>query len=104
MEKYLKKQNCWEFKRCGREPGGGAVDKLGICPAAQSGEGNALNHGAYRGRICWAVAGTFCEGEPAGSFARGTHTCLSCNFYKKVLAEEGENFIMLFPVLGGEIM
>ncbi len=26
--------NCWEFKSCGRGPGGTAVDKLGPCPAA----------------------------------------------------------------------
>jgi len=29
----MKKYNCWEFKKCGREPGGEKADRLGICPA-----------------------------------------------------------------------
>jgi len=24
--------NCWEFKKCGREPGGEKASELGICP------------------------------------------------------------------------
>jgi len=29
----MKKLNCWEFKRCGRQFGGEKVADLGICPA-----------------------------------------------------------------------
>ena len=28
------KQNCWEFKGCGREPGGENIADCGICPAS----------------------------------------------------------------------
>ncbi len=28
------KQNCLEFKKCGREPSGAKVKKFGICPAS----------------------------------------------------------------------
>jgi hypothetical protein len=94
----MKKQNCWEFKKCGREPGGKKVEKLGVCPAAKPGEGSGVNHGKYQGRICWAVAGTFCEGEIKGSFAKGTHTCLTCDFYRKVVDEEDDDFNMLLPL------
>jgi len=27
------KLNCWEFKKCGRQPGGPKVAELGVCPA-----------------------------------------------------------------------
>jgi len=30
----MKKPNCWEFKQCGREPGGLLSDELGVCPAS----------------------------------------------------------------------
>ena len=55
--------NCWEFKKCGREIGGIKVEELGICPAASDTSVNEFNRGQNGGRICWAVAGTFCDGE-----------------------------------------
>ncbi len=73
------KLNCWEFKDCGRQPGGARVGKLGICPAA------AMN----RGRSCWAIAGTFCGGEIQGTFAHKRSTCMSCEFFLRVKQEEG---------------
>ena len=49
------KESCWEFKKCGRESGGKNVEHLGVCPAAQSGEGGGggegVNGGDCRGRI-----------------------------------------------------
>jgi hypothetical protein len=30
-----KKLNCWEVKKCGREPGGVKVKELGVCPASE---------------------------------------------------------------------
>ena len=94
----MKKQNCWEFKKCGRQPGGKKVKELGICPATLSGDGDGFNNGKYQGRVCWAVVGTFCDGEVKGSFAKKTHTCLTCDFYKKVLEEEEDNFELLLPI------
>jgi hypothetical protein len=94
----MKRQNCWEFMKCGREPGGKKVKQLGVCPAAISGEGDGSNQGKFRGRICWAVAGTFCEDTVKGSFAKKIRTCLVCPFYTKVLEEEGNDFEMLLPL------
>jgi hypothetical protein len=34
IEMVSKKQNCWEYMKCGREPGGEKVAELGICRAA----------------------------------------------------------------------
>lgn len=92
-----KKENCWEFKKCGREPGGSQVGHLGVCPAAQPGEGDGVNGGDCRGRICFAVTGTFCGGEIQGTFAQKEISCLDCPFFNVVEEEEGTDFCLLLP-------
>jgi hypothetical protein len=93
------RQNCWEFKKCGREPGGVNAAERGICPASREATFDGLNFGKNGGRICWAIAGTFCaEGEPVGEFAAQLLSCMDCDFFKKVRAEEGSaNFELLIP-------
>lgn len=95
------RQNCWEFKKCGREPGGANAASKKTCPAAEDASLNGLNFGKNGGRICWAVAGTFCgEEEPIGEFAAQMLSCMDCDFFKKVLAEEGSaNFELIVPRL-----
>ena len=83
------KPNCWEHKKCGREPGGGNVDELGTCPAATDTSFDQINSGTCGGRFCWGVAGTFCGGEVQGTFAEKRDSCLDCDFYSRVRAEEG---------------
>ena len=63
------KKNCWEFKKCGRESDGDKINELGVCPACAKQEADGLNGGKNAGRICWAIAGTFCGGEIQGKFA-----------------------------------
>lgn len=86
------KKNCWEFKKCGREPMGAKVHELGICPAATSQKLNGIHMGKNGGRACWIVAGTFCKGEVQGSFAKKLSQCISCDFYNAVKAEEKDSF------------
>ena len=74
---------------CGREPGGEQVTELGTCPATTDTSFNGLNSGINAGRICWAVAGTFCGGRVQGTFAEKRGSCISCNFFEKVQKEEG---------------
>ena len=93
----MEKENCWEYKECGREPGGVNVDHLGICPATVRGNGEKINGGKLRGRICWAVTGTFCGGEIQGTFAQKEITCLDCPFFITVEQEEGTAFELLLP-------
>lgn len=88
-------QNCWEFKNCGRQPGGAKVSELGVCPSASEVSSNGLNRGKNAGRICWAVTGTFCGGKVQGTFAQKQLSCLTCDFYMKVKAEEGTNFRLM---------
>jgi hypothetical protein len=60
------KIKCWEYMKCGRDK-----DATAKCPA----------HANF-GRICWAVAGTFCEGKVQGTFAQKYENCMKCDFYK----------------------
>jgi hypothetical protein len=91
------KKNCWEVKDCGREPDGRNVPELGVCPAAEDSSSNGLNDGTNAGRICWAVAGTFCGGKKQGTFADKRLSCMGCEFYKMVTEEEGSSFMLLTP-------
>jgi hypothetical protein len=88
------KQNCWEIKKCGREPGGSKTAEMGVCPAALDTSNNGLNGGKNGGRICWAVAGTFCGGKVQGEFAKKSVSCMSCEVFKQIKSEEDE-FVLL---------
>jgi hypothetical protein len=41
----MAKQNCWEFKNCGRIPGGHSEKSLGICPVHGEKRLNAAHGG-----------------------------------------------------------
>jgi len=83
------KLNCWQYMKCGREPGGVNAADLGVCPAAADISFDGINRGRNAGRFCWAVAGTFCGGKVQGSFAEKRSSCFSCEFFHEVRAEEG---------------
>lgn len=87
--------NCWEVMKCGRQPGGKKTKKLGICPAATFDPARQINNGENAGRICWAIAGTFCGDKVQGSFAEKEGFCLECDFFKKVREEEGSGFTLI---------
>ncbi len=92
------KLNCWEFKRCGREPGGTRAGELGVCPAAEHTPAHGLNGGINGGRICWAVAGTLCDGVVQGTFAYKRISCMTCDVYITVKEEEGfDQFLLFMP-------
>jgi eukaryotic-like serine/threonine-protein kinase len=86
------KQNCWEFKKCGREPGGVKSKEMGVCPASTIADFNGANGGKNSGRICWKVTGTYCKGEVQGSFAQKHTSCVLCDFFTAVMKEEGGSF------------
>ncbi|MBI5098332.1 MAG: flagellar brake protein [Nitrospirae bacterium] len=88
----MAKLNCWEFKKCGREPGGDKVSEFGICPVALEDRTDGVNNGKHAGRACWVIAGTFCGGKIQGTSAVKIDTCMKCDFYKAVLDEEKLNF------------
>jgi two-component system NtrC family sensor kinase len=63
---------CWEYMKCGRDK-----DATLKCPAYPD-----------FGRICWVIAGTFCEGKVQGTFAQKYEDCGKCEFYQKVNKKE----------------
>ena len=85
----MTKLNCWEFKKCGRQPGGHNENQLGVCSAATEEKADGVHGGANGGRACWVISGTLCGGKPQGSFASKMGACEKCDFYKQVHAEEG---------------
>ncbi|GEM_PF-221509 len=62
------KTPCWELMQCGRDR-----DASLKCPAYP-----------HFGRICWVVAGTFCEGKIQGTFAQKSEDCQRCRFFHLV--------------------
>ena len=88
----MAKQNCWEFKKCGRHKGGAKAHELGICPATTETRTDGMNEGENGGRVCWALAGTLCGGEVQGSFAMKLGDCMKCEFYKLTRNEQGKEF------------
>ena len=91
----MQKKNCWEVKKCGRQPGGDQVGTQGICPASTIMAVDGINNGINGGRACWALTGTM--SGPAekvqGTFARAMSTgCYDCEFFEQVMIEEQDNF------------
>ena len=65
------KIKCWEFTKCGVEKAEGAAYMR--CPAYPN-----------YGRICWAIAGTFCGKKVSGAIAQKLGNCKKCSFYQHV--------------------
>ncbi|HBH60866.1 MAG TPA: sensor histidine kinase [Nitrospiraceae bacterium] len=63
------KIKCWEFHKCGVEKAEGAAGLR--CPAYPN-----------YGRICWAVAGTYCGKQVSGAIAQKLGNCQKCEFYQ----------------------
>jgi len=82
------KVNCWEHKKCGRQPGGAKAQELGICPVTTYKELNGAHGGTNAGRACWAIAGSLCGGKIQGTYAQKLHNCWRCEFMNAVKKEE----------------
>lgn len=83
--------DCWSFKRCGREPGGATVHELGVCPASTLVAADGIHGGTNGGRACWAIVGTFCDGNVQNSLAAKLHHCVGCEFRTVVQLSEGSD-------------
>ena len=95
----MSKMNCWQFKNCGREPGGAKVRELGVCPAATTSCVDGIHEGTNGGRCCWVVAGTFCGGKVQGTYSAKLANCMVCDFYKLVVQEAGKSRIDSMEIL-----
>ena len=95
----MSQQNCWEYKKCGREENGSKVQELGICIASTVKKINGVHNGKNGGRACWAIAGTLCKGAVQGSAVSKSKDCTKCDFYQLVRKQEVGKFLM-----SGQIM
>lgn len=94
-----KKLNCWESKKCGREPGGPKAAEFGVCPAASNMKVAGVHGGHNGGRACWAIAGTLCGNKVQGTFASKMEGCVKCEFYQQVRKEEGADYLDVVKLL-----
>ncbi len=53
-----RKLNCWEFKKCGRQPQGPHVKDQGLCPASLEEGLDGVHDGVNAGRACWVITGS----------------------------------------------
>ncbi len=95
-----KKVNCWEYFKCGREPGGAKCGERGICGVAGAFELEGVNRGTAGGRVCWAVTESGSAEARADKFCR----CIGCVFFRRVVAEEGRAFSLGVDRNFGSIM
>jgi hypothetical protein len=89
MEVGMNKVNCWEFRNCGRQPGGENVEDLGLCAAATTSIMEGIHGGIKGGRACWIIVGTQCglNGNETGD--KHKRACVSCDFFNLVKVQEG---------------
>lgn len=92
MHERKSKLNCWEMKKCGRQPQGHNVRELGLCPASVEERLDGEHDGVNAGRACWVIAGTLCKGVVQGTFAEKFKNCEKCDFYQMVKEEEYPEF------------
>ncbi|MBF0536825.1 MAG: hypothetical protein HQL03_01075 [Nitrospirae bacterium] len=93
------KQNCWEYKLCGRQPGGKNTNKYGICPVTTAEVFDGLHGGTNAGRACWAVAEPFAcmamaehlvDPDNKGGIVAKIKGCTTCDFHQLVINQEKE--------------
>jgi eukaryotic-like serine/threonine-protein kinase len=95
----MEKLNCWEFKKCGYGIGGAKTKEHGLCPAATEQRLHGKNSGVCAGRACWVVGGTLGEGKVQGNFATKMAKCIKCDFFDKVVHEEGEKLVRMIDLV-----
>ncbi len=71
--------NCWGIQRCGREKGGNKESVFCECQVSKENMGHS----------CWAVPGTFCDGEIKGIVVEKVGTCSSCQVYALYNRKDG---------------
>jgi hypothetical protein len=87
----MRKLNCWEYTRCGKEHG--AVDPRACCPVSTYASAHGVNQGESAGRLCWSIPGSHCRGQEGTDDPDGVpEACERCGFHALVLAEEGVSF------------
>ncbi len=91
----MKKQNCWEMKKCCKEVGNNTEINKMVCPASTETQFDGINNGKNAGRFCWNVKNTFCFGDnPDGEIGDKLLKCYECEFFRMVNEEESRGFVL----------
>ncbi len=86
------KANCWEVKKCGREPGGKKQEELGTCPVTTFEAADGFLGGENGGRACVFIIGKLAA-EPGGERCDQTSGgCFKCSFFKKLKKKHKKSF------------
>jgi hypothetical protein len=94
----MKKQNCWEHMKCGRQPGGHSTAASGVCPVSVHEALDGVHGGKNAGRACWAIDNSVCP-ELMRETEKKFSGCWKCGFYHRVKNEErssSEGFITTY--------
>lgn len=83
--------NCWQFKKCGREPGGRNVEQSGVCSVAVEIGADGIHSGKNGGRCCWVITNSVCESSTHGFCLKKIRGCRKCDFY--FLVEKAEKLL-----------
>ena len=83
--------NCWQFKNCGREPGGDKVLTRGPCPVALEMAADGIHNGKNGGRCCWVITNSVYEGNTPGFCLERSRKCRECDFY--LFVEKAEKLL-----------
>ncbi len=95
----MKKQNCWEFMKCGKGASRDGRRRKQTCPAALEERLDGVNEGKNAGRSCWVVSGTLGRNGNQGSIAGKIATCGGCDFFNLVMREEYPNIVPISSLL-----
>jgi len=95
MTIQLSNINCWEFTKCGREPGGENSEQLGVCPATVEDKFNGINNGRNGGRFCWFVEETNCSRISNEAFIDRFELCQKCAFFLLVQKQETRHMVVV---------
>lgn len=85
----MEKLNCWNFKNCGRYPGGPNSKEFGTCPVTTLEAADGFLGGRAAGRACAFVTGTFCDGSIQGTHLDKKKDCEKCSYYKALKQQFG---------------
>ena len=83
--------NCWEFKKCGREPGGKNTLEHGVCPVAIEIGADGVHNGKNGGRCCWVITNSVYEENSYGFSLEKSRKCRECDFY--LFVEKSEKLL-----------
>ena len=84
--------NCWEFKKCGREPDGENVSVFGGCPVPVAIGFDGINNGKNGGRSCWIIRESACEQIMRKCCVQELIECRQCGFYASVKKRRVEQY------------